>query len=147
MFKDLIISQIWFSVFKLENFTKQISLRKARQHCNPNNHFKITQHLWILLVLGCSKVFVATMSGKLGPISFHIPSGCTLVVCTTQGFNPKATGPMTSGKNQRFINGANQEQQTIRLIKETNNSTQTINKNKAKQLKMPVNEWCLYNDT
>lgn len=73
------------------------------------------QHLWSLLVLGCSKVFVATMSGKLGPISFHISSGCTLVVCTTQGFNPKATGPMTSGKNKGLINGANQENKPFDL--------------------------------
>ena len=66
-------------------------------------------------VLGCSKVFVATMCGELCAISFHISFWCTLVVSTTQGFNPKAK-PMTSGKTQ--VNQLSQpRQQTIQLTK------------------------------
>ena len=99
IFKDLGFPNLVFSFQAWKPEKKQISLRNLKANCNPKHHFKITQHLWILLVLGCSKVFVATMSGKLCSISFHIPSGCTLVVCTTQGFNPKAA-PMTSGKNK-----------------------------------------------
>lgn len=73
---------------KLEKHNKSLSEKKGKLH--PPTSLQDHSTGRILLVLGCSKVFVATMGGELCSISFHIPSGCTLVVSTAQGFNPKA---------------------------------------------------------